>query len=488
VGFRKSIDGLAALVALDIKVAVFDPVLFVFLNRPRNRVKILYFRATLDAYFGDLYSRLCRLSRSLFIMMLRLLTFLLLLIFLVGSTQAHAFETNSCAEYWYSRAPTFEQSVPFAFYTRERGFKLEHVEKCQPRQADMRGPLFSVFEGQAFYVERSVNSDEPHCGQRSRGGVNIDSDLRCYLPHWLWRVKKETSISYFPIFIHGNEFRLLDVPKPGQSDWEIERASRYATDGVSVFHYVDDYAPDIEVSGPQIFVVQGADPTTFHSFSPNGVSKYERDWAQDAKHFFYGGKMISGVSSTDSLRFFGDNLVAIGDQVFGFNYRGIEPRPEVRPTLKMLSPDFISDGKHIYLRSGALAEGFHPNNFRLLQPVCPVPGYPDLKCVVEDLHVSDFSQAHVGVGYGGLLFDTGPAPYRIADVDPNDALYFKTETLDGIFYMAISGHRLYLLQSSSRAQYPFRGREFFGSLKGPDTDGYMTDDRDRFWVHSSSWK
>ncbi|WP_232428491.1 IS66 family insertion sequence element accessory protein TnpB [Pseudomonas syringae] len=40
--FRKSIDGLAALVELDIKVAVFDPVLFVFLNRPRNLVKILY--------------------------------------------------------------------------------------------------------------------------------------------------------------------------------------------------------------------------------------------------------------------------------------------------------------------------------------------------------------------------------------------------------------------------------------------------------------
>nr|WP_277818897.1 IS66 family insertion sequence element accessory protein TnpB [Pseudomonas putida] len=29
-------------VELDIKVAVFDPVLFVFLNKPRNRVKILY--------------------------------------------------------------------------------------------------------------------------------------------------------------------------------------------------------------------------------------------------------------------------------------------------------------------------------------------------------------------------------------------------------------------------------------------------------------
>ncbi|WP_230853167.1 IS66 family insertion sequence element accessory protein TnpB, partial [Pseudomonas fluorescens] len=37
VDFRKSIDGLAALVELDFKVAVFDPVLFVFLNRHRNR-------------------------------------------------------------------------------------------------------------------------------------------------------------------------------------------------------------------------------------------------------------------------------------------------------------------------------------------------------------------------------------------------------------------------------------------------------------------
>jgi len=41
VDFRKSIDGLAALVELDIKVAVFDPVPFVFLNKPRNRVKVL---------------------------------------------------------------------------------------------------------------------------------------------------------------------------------------------------------------------------------------------------------------------------------------------------------------------------------------------------------------------------------------------------------------------------------------------------------------
>ena len=42
VDYLKSIDGFAALVELNIKVAVFDPVLFVHLNKPRNWVKILY--------------------------------------------------------------------------------------------------------------------------------------------------------------------------------------------------------------------------------------------------------------------------------------------------------------------------------------------------------------------------------------------------------------------------------------------------------------
>nr|WP_224797050.1 IS66 family insertion sequence element accessory protein TnpB [Pseudomonas fluorescens] len=39
--FRKPIDDLVALLELDINVAVFDPVLFVFLNKPRNCVKIV---------------------------------------------------------------------------------------------------------------------------------------------------------------------------------------------------------------------------------------------------------------------------------------------------------------------------------------------------------------------------------------------------------------------------------------------------------------
>lgn len=42
VDFRKFINGLAALVELDIKVEVFNRVLFVFLNRTRSQVKILY--------------------------------------------------------------------------------------------------------------------------------------------------------------------------------------------------------------------------------------------------------------------------------------------------------------------------------------------------------------------------------------------------------------------------------------------------------------
>ncbi|MGK4341781.1 IS66 family insertion sequence element accessory protein TnpB [Ectopseudomonas oleovorans] len=42
VDFRKPINGLAALLELDIKVEVLNPVLFVFLNRTRSQVKILY--------------------------------------------------------------------------------------------------------------------------------------------------------------------------------------------------------------------------------------------------------------------------------------------------------------------------------------------------------------------------------------------------------------------------------------------------------------
>lgn len=42
VDLRKSINGLATLVQLDLQVELFAPVLFVFLNRARTQVKILY--------------------------------------------------------------------------------------------------------------------------------------------------------------------------------------------------------------------------------------------------------------------------------------------------------------------------------------------------------------------------------------------------------------------------------------------------------------
>lgn len=46
----KSIDALLALAELNIKVAVFDPVLFVSLNKPRNHVKIVYWERSCSAF------------------------------------------------------------------------------------------------------------------------------------------------------------------------------------------------------------------------------------------------------------------------------------------------------------------------------------------------------------------------------------------------------------------------------------------------------
>lgn len=172
---------------------------------------------------------------------------------------------------------------------------------------------------------------------------------------------------------------------------------------------------------------------------------------------------------------------------------GFLPRPDIRPALEMLSPDFISDGEHIYLRDGQMAEGFHAKGFRPLKSTCPVPGNPELRCVPDGPYVRDNVQVHAGVGDGGLVFDTGPAPYSVADVDPNEVVYFKVQLPHGgSCYLAISNHHLYLLQSSSRGHYPYQGRPLSGPLRGPDADGYMSDDNGRFLISSgtstpSSW-
>ena len=42
VDFRKSIDGLCALVELELELSPFSPALFVFCNRNRDKIKLLY--------------------------------------------------------------------------------------------------------------------------------------------------------------------------------------------------------------------------------------------------------------------------------------------------------------------------------------------------------------------------------------------------------------------------------------------------------------
>jgi hypothetical protein len=51
--FRKFIDSQVSLVELDIKVTLFDPVLFVFINKARNLVGIIYWDLILRLQFNN---------------------------------------------------------------------------------------------------------------------------------------------------------------------------------------------------------------------------------------------------------------------------------------------------------------------------------------------------------------------------------------------------------------------------------------------------
>ncbi|WP_415262768.1 IS66 family insertion sequence element accessory protein TnpB [Pseudomonas chlororaphis] len=65
VDFRKPIDGFAALVEQGIKMMVFDAIFFVFLCKLRNRVRVLYGRATASTFCSRVSSPKVSKHRSM---------------------------------------------------------------------------------------------------------------------------------------------------------------------------------------------------------------------------------------------------------------------------------------------------------------------------------------------------------------------------------------------------------------------------------------
>ncbi|WP_124454645.1 hypothetical protein [Burkholderia sp. Bp8992] len=411
----------------------------------------------------------------------------LLLLLGLSTAPAHAGLTlNHCEETFYRRIGPANATRPYIFYDEHDTFEAGPTTRCRARSSDMHGADFAVVDNRAYYVRTFDFSGKPECGRTTIGGGPIFDPPGCFVPESLRVVSNRRQVNYYPISERGAQFRLIDdaASDPAPRN-ELSRAS-YATDGVSVFRAAEDFEGTSAIRGPVVMRIEGADPETFHTFLPAGV-RLRTDWARDSRHLYYGGNPIAGIAPNARVDFYGDELAVIGNRVYGFDYAGIHARPDVRPTLKMLSPDFITDGSHVFLRTGELATGFHPADFRILQPACPVPGHPDLKCLQEKPHVSDATQTHVAVGGGALLFDSGPAPVRINGVDTKRVVYFKVAGAGGqYYYLALSGRDLYLLDGH-QGDRPYRPLTVSGPLRGPDADGWLSFDGGRLWVYSGTW-
>lgn len=191
--------------------------------------------------------------------------FLLLWMGCTLSRPAHSYEVVECTDRWYENKVGMSANL---------GESWNYKGSDCGKRGSVRtvGPYYGVVGNNAYWIFTEKERHGP-CGGKGVGAFGQMFDLRCYLPSRFQRFTTYQVNEHYLLSRHGAQFRLLEQPREGLADWQIDYLDRTATDGESVF-----------IDGNP---VEGADPKTFEVFFPLGKTKFSFHISKDKHRSYY---------------------------------------------------------------------------------------------------------------------------------------------------------------------------------------------------------
>jgi hypothetical protein len=217
----------------------------------------------------------------------------------------------------------------------------------------------------------------------------------------------------------------------------------YATDGQHAYlisHAFDDESGNFPYAPVRI---DNADIATFRCFVPEGArDSVAYEWSLDKNHIFLFGRAIKQMSPEFPVHLFVDQLASVdrlatnGQRVFRIGFDRAELMPGIGPNISILSKAFFTDGKAVFARNFRKIEGTSGDEFRVVMPVCPVPGNPELAC--ETYNAKHEADAAIQVTGGGIGVQSGMMVLPVGD-SPG-SVYIKGINSKNINYFIVSGY------------------------------------------------
>jgi hypothetical protein len=252
---------------------------------------------------------------------------------LLIAASASARVRQTCVEQWFDGDPT----APTA------------TSDCKQRRIDARGTYFGVIDGKAYF-HVTVSDDFTTSTLRRADTENI-------------RLER----NFWPLQGEVRPQALRTWSRDGRT------APRYATDGAHVFY--------------QWRAIAGADAASFEVLNGQlnanpaddaASAGDSADWARDRGHVYFQGRPVAQARPGD-LRRIQENLVASNGHVYETDADEIKERADVDASLHRLNWAYSADRTRVYFRGRPMA-GVDRASFAVMQPVCPVPGHPGLRC------------------------------------------------------------------------------------------------------------